>query len=71
MQIYSNLTLRIRPANKEDRQDVLRFCNDTFEWGDYIDQVWDLWYLDRNGLLIVVEEEEEQENNIQRSKKQT
>jgi ribosomal protein S18 acetylase RimI-like enzyme len=72
VQIYSNLTLRIRPANKEDRQDVLRFCNDTFEWGDYIDQVWDLWYLDRNGLLIVVEdEEEEQENNIQRSKKQS
>jgi ribosomal protein S18 acetylase RimI-like enzyme len=70
VQIYSNITLRIRPANEEDRQDVLKFCTDTFEWGDYIDQVWDLWYLDRNGLLIVVEEGE-QENNILRSKRQS
>jgi GNAT superfamily N-acetyltransferase len=36
----------------------LKFCIDTFEWGDYIDQVWDLWYSDQTGLLLVVEEEE-------------
>lgn len=31
---------KIRPATKEDKEKVLRFCIDTFEWGDYIDQVW-------------------------------
>jgi hypothetical protein len=38
--LYSNSILKIRPATKEDKEEVLRFCIDTFEWGDYIDQVW-------------------------------
>ncbi len=50
--------MKIRPATKEDKEEVLRFCTDTFDWGDYIDQVWDLWRLDRNGVLLVAEEEE-------------
>jgi len=50
--------LKIRPATKADKEEVLKFCIVTFEWGDYIDQVWDLWYSDRNGLLLVAEDEE-------------
>jgi ribosomal protein S18 acetylase RimI-like enzyme len=50
--------LKIRPATKADKEEVLKFCIDTFEWGDYIDQVWDLWYSDRNGVLLVAEDEE-------------
>jgi ribosomal protein S18 acetylase RimI-like enzyme len=50
--------LKIRPATKADKEEALKFCIDTFEWGDYIDQVWDLWYSDRNGVLLVAEDEE-------------
>jgi ribosomal protein S18 acetylase RimI-like enzyme len=51
--------LKIRHATKSDKEEVLRFCVNTFEWGDYIDQVWDLWYSDRNGVLLVAEDDEE------------
>jgi GNAT superfamily N-acetyltransferase len=27
--------------------------------GDYIEQVWDVWYSDPNGYLMVVEEEQD------------
>jgi GNAT superfamily N-acetyltransferase len=50
--------LRIRPATKKDKGYVLRFCDNTFDWGDYICDVWDLWYSDRNGALLVAEYEE-------------
>jgi ribosomal protein S18 acetylase RimI-like enzyme len=50
--------LKIRPAKKSDKEEVLRFCINTLEWGDYIDQVWDLWYSNRNGVLLVAEDEE-------------
>jgi len=33
----------IRDANASDKTHILKFCKDTFSWGDYIDQVWDFW----------------------------
>jgi ribosomal protein S18 acetylase RimI-like enzyme len=51
--------LKIRHATKSDKGEVLRFCVNTFEWGDYIDQVWDFWYSDQNGVLLVAEDDEE------------
>ncbi|MGI0037147.1 MAG: GNAT family N-acetyltransferase, partial [Nitrososphaera sp.] len=27
----------------------------TFSWGDYIDQVWDLWFQDRHGRMLVAD----------------
>lgn len=33
----------IRNANASDKTFILKFCKDTFSWGDYIDQVWDFW----------------------------
>ena len=33
----------IRDANTFDKIPILKFCEDTFSWGDYIDQVWDFW----------------------------
>ena len=33
----------IRDVNALDKVQVLKFCKDTFSWGDYIDQVWDFW----------------------------
>jgi ribosomal protein S18 acetylase RimI-like enzyme len=59
--------LKIRCATKSDKEQVLRFCVNTFEWGDYIDQVWDLWYSDRDGLLLVAEEEYSSHNKKQSS----
>jgi ribosomal protein S18 acetylase RimI-like enzyme len=47
--------VRIRKATKSDKEEILSFCSKTFDWGDYIDQVWDLWHTDRNGLLMVAE----------------
>jgi N-acetylglutamate synthase-like GNAT family acetyltransferase len=47
--------LKFRFAKKSDKEDVLKFCVNTFDWGDYIDQAWDLWFSDSNGALIVAE----------------
>ena len=33
----------IRNANTSDKIPILKFCKDTFSWGDYIEQVWDFW----------------------------
>jgi ribosomal protein S18 acetylase RimI-like enzyme len=59
--------LKIRRATKSDKEEVLRFCVNTFEWGDYIDQVWDSWYSDQAGLLLVAEEEKYSLHNKKQS----
>jgi len=38
--LESGTVRRVRP---DDKKRVLRFCNNTFSWGDYIDTVWDSW----------------------------
>lgn len=43
----------VRPARAEDRDDVLAFCTNTWEWGDYIDKVWEQWLNASNGTLLV------------------
>src|SRR5438309_11693821 len=43
----------IRPARPEDREAVLAFCRQTWEWGDYIAHVWDEWLHDPKGILFV------------------
>lgn len=43
----------IRPARPEDREAVLAFCTHTWEWGDYIEYVWDEWLHDPQGTLFV------------------
>jgi ribosomal protein S18 acetylase RimI-like enzyme len=48
--------VKVRFALPSDKENVLRFCANTFEWGDYIAQVWDSWYLDQNGVLLVAED---------------
>jgi GNAT superfamily N-acetyltransferase len=45
--------MNVRKANNSDKKEVLDFCKNTFEWGDYIDRVWDLWISDSSGLLFV------------------
>ena len=43
----------VRPARPEDREEVLDFCTHTWEWGDYIEYVWDEWLHDPRGTLFV------------------
>jgi GNAT superfamily N-acetyltransferase len=43
----------IRAARAQDKEAVLRFCEHTWEWGDYIPQVWDLWLEEPSGKLLV------------------
>ncbi len=43
----------IRLAQASDRDAVLAFCQQTWDWGDYIDQEWDRWLNDSQGALLV------------------
>lgn len=47
--------IAIRKALQSDKQDILSFCENTFSWGDYIDQVWELWLDGADGQLLVAE----------------
>ena len=46
--------MTIRPARKSDKEEILTFCIGTFNWGDYVDRVWDYWF--KTGRLFVVAE---------------
>ncbi len=50
--------IEVRPARPEDREAVLAFCRNTWEWGDYIEQTWDEWLNDPDGRLFVATVEE-------------
>jgi GNAT superfamily N-acetyltransferase len=43
----------VRPALPSDREAIVEFTHDTFEWGDYIADEFDGW-LDRSDMLVVV-----------------
>lgn len=38
----------IREAIEDDKINILKFCENTFSWGDYIADVWDYWQTERN-----------------------
>ncbi len=43
----------IRDARASDKKHIVKFCQNTFSWGDYIPDVWDSWLSD--GDLLVIE----------------
>ncbi|HXX77929.1 MAG TPA: hypothetical protein VEI53_05530, partial [Ktedonobacteraceae bacterium] len=45
--------LEVRPARPEDRDAVLAFCQQTWDWGDYVEHVWDEWLNNPQGTLLV------------------
>ena len=47
--------LTIRPARPDDRLAVERICAQTWDWGDYVPEVWDDWLTDERGVLLVGE----------------
>jgi N-acetylglutamate synthase-like GNAT family acetyltransferase len=42
----------IREATSSDKLPILKFCTDTFSWGDYIKDVWNYWLSEGNLLVI-------------------
>jgi N-acetylglutamate synthase-like GNAT family acetyltransferase len=42
----------IREAKSSDKLPILKFCKNTFSWGDYIKEVWDYWLSEGNLLVI-------------------
>lgn len=47
--------MMIREATIYDKIPILKFCRNTFSWGDYIEQVWDFWLSEGN--LFVFEKQ--------------
>jgi GNAT superfamily N-acetyltransferase len=47
--------LVVRPARSDDRAAVEQVCAHTWDWGDYIPEVWDEWLADEDGVLLVGE----------------
>jgi N-acetylglutamate synthase-like GNAT family acetyltransferase len=43
----------IRRAVAQDKDAVLAFCARTFEWGDYLPEVWEQWLADEKGQFLV------------------
>ena len=43
----------VRAARPEDKDIVLAFCTHTWDWGDYIERVWDECLVDSHGELFV------------------
>jgi GNAT superfamily N-acetyltransferase len=46
-------SIQVRPARPEDERAVTAFCQNTFEWGDYVPRVWGRWLADPQGKLFV------------------
>ncbi|MGB9740767.1 MAG: GNAT family N-acetyltransferase [Candidatus Bathyarchaeales archaeon] len=47
------MKIYVRKAKNSDREAVFRFCEKTWSWGDYIQEVWDDWLKDKNGRVFV------------------
>ena len=45
----------IRSPIVSDKEKILEFCQNTFSWGDYIDEVYDFWI--NEGNLIILEQD--------------
>ncbi|MEM4703610.1 MAG: GNAT family N-acetyltransferase [Candidatus Bathyarchaeia archaeon] len=47
------LNIHVRQARKTDGKTVFKFCEKTWDWGDYIEHVWDKWLKEKNGRVFV------------------
>lgn len=51
----SQSLLRIRTGLPQDRQAIASFTKNTFQWGDYLSDVWDEWTREPRAKLFVAE----------------
>ncbi|HZE77698.1 MAG TPA: GNAT family N-acetyltransferase [Nitrososphaeraceae archaeon] len=47
--------IRFRSVRQSDVKDIIKFCRNTFSWGDYIPEVLERWLTDPNGRLFLAE----------------
>ena len=47
--------LVFRPGRPQDLPEVERLCTGTWDWGDYIPEVWEHWLADEEGHVAVAE----------------
>ena len=45
------MEINIRNAGNPDKIQILKFCKNTFSWGDYVEHVWDHWLSEGNLFL--------------------
>jgi GNAT superfamily N-acetyltransferase len=48
--------LTFRPARPDDRPAMERICAHTWDWGDYVPEVWDDWLAQGGGMGVIVGE---------------
>lgn len=44
--------MQVVNALKSGKNEVIKFCKNTFSWGDYISEIWDYWYSEGNLFVI-------------------
>ena len=45
------MKITVRDASNLDKISILKFCKNTFSWGDYVEHVWDSWLSEGNFFL--------------------
>ncbi|MGQ9506871.1 MAG: hypothetical protein ACUVTB_03300 [Candidatus Bathycorpusculaceae bacterium] len=45
--------ISVRKARDSDHKAVFKFCEKTWNWGDYIPKVWDKWLTKKNSMIFV------------------
>lgn len=43
----------VRKARSSDNDAVFKFCEKTWDWGDYVPRVWNLWLEEKDGRIFV------------------
>jgi len=56
--LTNQTVFNIRRAVAQDRDTVLAFCAHTFEWGDYLPEVWEQWLADEKGQFLVATQDD-------------
>ena len=47
------MDVTIRPAHAGDEEAIARFTADTFEWGDYVSDMFPIWLASEDGIVLV------------------
>jgi GNAT superfamily N-acetyltransferase len=53
------MTYAIRPARPEDADAIAGFTRDTFDWGDYVSEVFPSWVGDERGRVMVAVDDDD------------
>ena len=51
--------MRVRPARASDREAVVEFTTETFEWGDYVPHRFDAWLVEADSIVMVAVDDDD------------